>query len=142
MGRELSLALVEYLMENYLKGNRKVRSLLNSIDLHILHSLNPDGFEKAKMSCQGVQGRENANNVDLNRSFPTYFNLMNNITLKEAFRFREPETKVISQCLKITEKVSFNNASEASYVYILSGQKFIKNTKNVAFWRVFEKTLQ
>ena len=29
------------------------------------------------------------------------------------------------QCLKITEKVSFNIASEASYVYILS--KFIKN---------------
>ena len=32
-----------------------------------------------------------------------------------------------TQCLKITEKVSFNIASEASYVYILSGQKFIKN---------------
>ena len=28
-------------------------------------------------------------------------------------------------CLKITEKVAFNIASEASYVYILSGQKFI-----------------
>ena len=123
MGRELSLALVEYLMENYLKGNRKVRSLLNSIDLHILHSLNPDGFEKAKMSCQGVQGRENANNVDLNRSFPTYFNLMNNITLKEAFRFREPETKVISQCLKILEKVTLNIANEASYVYTSSFKK-------------------
>ena len=31
----------------------------------------------------------------------------------------------ISQCLKITKKVSINIASEASYVYILSGQKFI-----------------
>ena len=31
-----------------------------------------------------------------------------------------------TRCLKITEKVSFNIASEASYVYILSGQKFIK----------------
>ena len=29
--------------------------------------------------------------------------------------------------LKITEKVSFNIASEASYVYILNGQKFIIN---------------
>ena len=28
-----------------------------------------------------------------------------------------------TRCLKITEKVSFNIASEASYVYILSGQK-------------------
>ena len=41
-------------------------------------------------------------------------------------------------CLKITEKVSFNIASEASYVYILSGQKLIKNAKNGQFWRVFE----
>ena len=34
-----------------------------------------------------------------------------------------------AQCLKITEKVSFNIASEASYVYILSAQKFIRNAK-------------
>ena len=32
--------------------------------------------------------------------------------------------------MKITEKVSLNIASEASYVYILSGQKFIK-TANI-----------
>ena len=43
-----------------------------------------------------------------------------------------------SRCLKITKKVSFNIASEASYVYILSGQKLIKNAKNGPFWRVFE----
>ena len=41
--------------------------------------------------------------------------------------------------MKITGKVSFNIASEASYVYILSGQKFIKNAKKGPFWRVFEK---
>ena len=44
-----------------------------------------------------------------------------------------------ARCLKITEKVSFNIASEASYVYILSGQKLIKNAENGQFWRVFEK---
>ena len=37
------------------------------------------------------------------------------------------------RCLKITEKVSFNIASEESYVYILSGQKLIKNAKNALF---------
>ena len=31
---------------------------------------------------------------------------------------------------KSHQKVSFDIASEASYVYILSGQKFIKNAKN------------
>ena len=42
-----------------------------------------------------------------------------------------------TRCLKITEKVSFF-ASEASYVNILSGQKFIKNANNGPIWRVFE----
>ena len=41
--------------------------------------------------------------------------------------------------MKITEKVSFNIASEASYVYILSGQKLIKNAKKLSilasFWK-------
>ena len=37
------------------------------------------------------------------------------------------------QCLKITGKVSYNIASEASYVYILSGQKVHSNAKNNQF---------
>ena len=40
--------------------------------------------------------------------------------------------------MKIRVKVSYNIASEASYVYILSGQKLIKDAKNGPFWRVFE----
>ena len=46
--------------------------------------------------------------------------------------------QAVTQCLKITEKVSFNIASEASYLYILSGQTLIKNAKICPFWRVFE----
>ena len=42
--------------------------------------------------------------------------------------------------MKITEKVAFNIASEASYVYFFSGQKFVKNTKNRQFGE-FYKTL-
>ena len=44
-----------------------------------------------------------------------------------------------TRCLKITEKVSFNITSEASYVYILNGQKLIKNAKKwsilASFWK-------
>ena len=36
------------------------------------------------------------------------------------------------------KKVSFNNASEASYVYILSEQKFIKNAKKRPFCQVLD----
>ena len=46
--------------------------------------------------------------------------------------------KISVQGVWKSQKVSFNIASEASYVYILSGQKFIKNAKNGSFWRVFE----
>ena len=46
--------------------------------------------------------------------------------------------QMMPQCLKITEKVSFNIASEASYVYILSGQKFILKMPKLVF---FKKTL-
>ena len=38
-----------------------------------------------------------------------------------------------ARCLKITGEVSFNIASEASYVYISGGQKLTKNTKNGHF---------
>ena len=39
-----------------------------------------------------------------------------------------------ARCLKITEKVSFNIASEVSYIYILSGQKLTKKAKNGPIW--------
>ena len=47
--------------------------------------------------------------------------------------------QAFSRCLKITEKVTFKITSEASYVYILSGQKFIKNCQKwsnlASFWK-------
>ena len=54
-------------------------------------------------------------------------------------RILEAEDKMTARSLKITEKVSFNIASEASYVYFLNGQKFIKNAKKWSIWRVFWK---
>ena len=44
----------------------------------------------------------------------------------------------VSQCLKIPGKVSFNMASEASYVYILSRQMFIKNAKNRQYGKILK----
>ena len=55
-------------------------------------------------------------------SYKTHKNSM--MPLKVKFK-RDNSTR----CLKITEKVSFNIASEASYLYILSGQKLLKNAK-------------
>ena len=46
------------------------------------------------------------------------------ITAKKAFANNTART----QCLKITEKVSFDIASEATNVYTLSGQTVLPNT--------------
>ena len=53
-------------------------------------------------------------------------------------KYQWKKRKYVSTVFEITEKVSFNIASEASYVYIWSGQKLIKNAKNGPFCRVFE----
>ena len=42
--------------------------------------------------------------------------------------------------MKITKKVAFNFASEASYFYILSRQRFIKNAKHSQFGEFLKKT--
>ena len=57
------------------------------------------------------------------------------VETRNVFQLQKRQT---TQCLKITEKVAFNIASEASYVYILSGQKFIKNAKNGQFGEFFK----
>ena len=78
------------------------------------------------------KAQENGNEAS-NRFVLTKIDFMKNDDME-----MYPQIIYITRCLKITEKVSFNIASEASYVYILSGQKLIKNAKNGPFWRVFE----
>ena len=57
--------------------------------------------------------------------------------------FRKTLKEPVACCLIITEKVSFNIASEESNVYILNGKKLVKNAKYglryvfVKFWWVF-----
>ena len=65
-------------------------------------------------------------------TFPSYFiqnyyeNEILNVVTKQFFRTESYEMSTSKQYLKIIEKVALNIASEASYVYILRGQKLIK----------------
>ena len=63
-----------------------------------------------------------------------YLDLLFNIT-KKNWKLLEKETHSV---WKSQKKSQFNIASEASYIYILRGQKFINKAKNGPFWRVFE----
>lgn len=74
VSRQVLVYLVEYLLTKYGEETR-VTELVNSTDIYIMPSMNPDGFEKSKEGdCDGdYGGRKNANNLDLNRSFPDQF---------------------------------------------------------------------
>ncbi|XP_069471346.1 carboxypeptidase D [Ambystoma mexicanum] len=73
VGRELLLNLIEYLCKNF-GSNPEVTDLIRNTRIHIMPSMNPDGYEKAQEGDRfGVVGRNNSNNYDLNRNFPDQF---------------------------------------------------------------------
>ena len=73
VGRELLLVLVKFLCEGYGRDPRVTR-LVDSTRIHILPTMNPDGFEKSKEGdAQGIFGRANAHDKDLNRNFPDQY---------------------------------------------------------------------
>lgn len=70
VGREMLLLLADYLCSNYGRDER-VTKLVDTTRIHLLPSMNPDGWESSKEGdCTSVRGRFNANGVDLNRNFP------------------------------------------------------------------------
>uniref|UniRef100_A0A915BC00 Peptidase M14 carboxypeptidase A domain-containing protein n=1 Tax=Parascaris univalens TaxID=6257 RepID=A0A915BC00_PARUN len=74
IGRELLIRLAAYLCDGIKKNDKEILKLINTSSIHILPSMNPDGFEYAlatKPQDRGwLTGRANANGVDLNRDFP------------------------------------------------------------------------
>jgi hypothetical protein len=74
VGREILLKLADWICEEYKNGNEDIRRLIQFTRIHLLPSMNPDGWEIAHTANpkerNKVAGRRNANNVDLNRNFP------------------------------------------------------------------------
>lgn len=93
VGRQILINLIEYLLEHYGKpGYERITTLVNTTNIFILPSLNPDGFEaSSEGDCRGLKGRRNANNVDLNRNFPDQFSGRSSYKANTA----EPETKAM-----------------------------------------------
>ncbi len=93
VGMEMCLDLINYLVDNY-GTDDTVTNLVNNTEIYIMPLMNPDGYV--------LHQRENANNQDLNRSFPDRVNDPNNtpdgrpIEVQDIMNFFSPRTPVLS----------------------------------------------
>ncbi|KAL3990137.1 Zinc carboxypeptidase family protein [Acanthocheilonema viteae] len=108
-GRELLLCLADILLINYGK-NEVLTRLVDRTRIHLLPTMNPDGFTEAIPGSYGwLQGRTNAADVDLNRDFPQRLNptMIRNI---------QPETSAVMQWTKSIPFVLSANLHDGSMV--------------------------
>jgi len=121
VGRELMLHLVLHLVQNY-DTDYYIRWLLDNTRIHIMPSMNPDGFEVAQEgTCQGGQGRYNARGFDLNRNFPDYF--------KQNNKRSQPETEAVKEWIS---KIQFVLSGNIHGGALVSSYPF-DNTPNSIF---------
>ncbi|XP_012866262.1 PREDICTED: probable carboxypeptidase X1 isoform X2 [Dipodomys ordii] len=73
LGRELLLLLMQFLCHEYLRGNPRVTRLLTETRIHLLPSMNPDGYEiayrKGSELAGWAEGRWTYQGIDLNHNF-------------------------------------------------------------------------
>ncbi|TSN39322.1 14-3-3 protein epsilon [Bagarius yarrelli] len=74
ISRQVLVYLIEDLLSSY-GDDQRITELVNTTDIYIMPSMNPDGFEKSvEGDCVGqAGGRNNAKDIDLNRKFPDQF---------------------------------------------------------------------
>ena len=112
-GRETLLYLMQYLCEQY-AVNRTVKELVDSTRIHLLPTMNPDGYASAvEGDSAGVTGRGNAYGVDLNRNFPDRF-----VGIRYTL---QPETRAVMEWLEeypfVLSANLHNGALVANYPY-------------------------
>ncbi|KAL1140792.1 hypothetical protein AAG570_000720 [Ranatra chinensis] len=72
VGREMIINMIQYLIDGYRGGDEEIVGLVSTTKVHLMPSLNPDGYRMAVEGyCTRGPGRDNGRGKDLNRDFPT-----------------------------------------------------------------------
>ncbi|NWR76379.1 CPXM2 protein, partial [Centropus unirufus] len=80
LGRELILLLMQFMCQEYLAGNPRIVHLIEDTRIHLLPSVNPDGYDKAyKVGSElggWSLGRWTQDGIDINNNFPDLNSLL------------------------------------------------------------------
>ncbi|KAG9338172.1 hypothetical protein JZ751_027041 [Albula glossodonta] len=123
LGRELVLNLMQYLCREYKRGNQRVVRLVMETRIHLLPSMNPDGYEMAYKKVHGSElsgwalGRYSYEGIDMNHNFANL-----NSVMWDAIELETDKSKLINHYFPIPE-------------YYLSEEAFVAaETRAVISW--------
>ncbi|XP_048843985.1 inactive carboxypeptidase-like protein X2 isoform X2 [Brienomyrus brachyistius] len=112
LGRELLLLLMQFMCQEYLAGNPRIRHLVEETRIHLLPSVNPDGYEKAFEVGSELGGwslgRWSQDGLDIHHNFPDL-----NSILWEAEVRKLPLRKVLNHHIPIPDWYLAKNATVA-----------------------------
>eukprot|EP00794_Sanderia_malayensis_P007495 gene7495-8326_t len=110
VGKEVLLQMIAMFCTEY-DSNPRLKFLVDNTRMHFMPSMNPDGYELSYREGKGdwLIGRNNINNIDLNRNFPDQFNYPPNGPT-------QPETQAIENWISTTQFVLAANLHGGSLV--------------------------
>ncbi|KAK1166600.1 inactive carboxypeptidase-like protein X2 [Acipenser oxyrinchus oxyrinchus] len=112
LGRELLLLLMQFMCQEYLAGNLRIKHLVEETRIHLLPSMNPDGYDKAFEVGSELGGwslgRWTEDGIDINHNFPDL-----NSILWEAEAKKLVPRKVPNHQIPIPEWYMYDNTTVA-----------------------------
>lgn len=113
LGRELLLNLMEYICQEYKRGNQRIVHLVKETRIHLLPSMNPDGYEMAYKKGSELAGwafgRYSYEGIDMNHNFADL-----NTGMWDAIELETDKSKLINHYFPIPEYYTSEEALVAS----------------------------
>ncbi|KAL6475955.1 hypothetical protein MHYP_G00144540 [Metynnis hypsauchen] len=109
LGRELLLNLMQYICQEYKRGNPRIIHLVKETRIHLLPSMNPDGYEIAYKKGSELSGwalgRFSYEGIDMNHNFADL-----NTVMWKAIELETDKSKLINHYFPIPEQYTSEEA--------------------------------
>ncbi|XP_059201732.1 probable carboxypeptidase X1 isoform X1 [Centropristis striata] len=113
LGRELLLNLMQYMCQEYKRGDQRIVRLVKETRIHLLPSMNPDGYElafkKGSELAGWAWGRYSYEGIDMNHNFADL-----NSGMWTAIELETDRSKLINHYFPIPEQYTSEEAFVAS----------------------------